>query len=365
MTAHESGPERAADAPAYRRIFDLTGRDAVVVGAASGIGAVAAAALAAFGASVVCADVDERGLAATVARITGQGGTARSAVADVRSPEDMRRLAGECERTRILLVTPATNVRKRLGDVTDDEFDRIVDLNLRGMFLAVREFGTRMAARSGGSIITVSSIRSQVVEPGQGVYAATKAAVVQLTRAAAAEWGTHGVRANVLVPGIVDTPLAAQIRADPRWRRAYADKSALRRWGRPEELAGAVVYLASEASGFVTGSSVVVDGGWLASTAATNRRCSRCPMPSPRPRCGPTGGWPGISPGFRARTSGRRPRCGRRGRPAGRSTARSSVSSAARTSSCPPGAVPSASGSPAPGAAPREGSSCTATPAAS
>ncbi|TDE19059.1 SDR family oxidoreductase [Actinomadura sp. 6K520] len=245
-------------------MFDLTGRDAVVIGAASGIGAAAAAALAAFGASVTCADVDEAGLATTVEHITGQGGAGRAMVTDIRSPEHLRRLADRCDRARILLVTPATNVRKRISDVTDEDFDRIVDLNLRGMFLAVREFGRRMAAQGSGSIITVSSIRSQVVEPGQAVYAATKAAVVQLTRAAAVEWGPCGVRANVLVPGIVDTPLAAQIQADPAWRRAYAERSALRRWGRPDELAGAVVYLASDAAGYVTGSSVVVDGGWLA-----------------------------------------------------------------------------------------------------
>lgn len=102
------------------------------------------------------------------------------------------------------------------------------------------------------------------MEPGQGVYAATKAGLVQLMRAAAAELGPSGVRLNAIAPGIVDTPLTAQIRENPEWFEAYSSKSALGRWSRPDELAGAVVYLASDASSFVTGSQLFVDGGWTA-----------------------------------------------------------------------------------------------------
>jgi NAD(P)-dependent dehydrogenase (short-subunit alcohol dehydrogenase family) len=121
-----------------------------------------------------------------------------------------------------------------------------------------------MAERGRGSIIGFSSIRAVAVEPGQGVYAATKAGLVQLLRTAAAELGPSGVRLNAIAPGIVDTPLTAQIKDDPAWAQAYADKSALGRWSRPDELAGAVVYLASDASSFVTGAQLHVDGGWTA-----------------------------------------------------------------------------------------------------
>jgi NAD(P)-dependent dehydrogenase (short-subunit alcohol dehydrogenase family) len=121
-----------------------------------------------------------------------------------------------------------------------------------------------MASAGGGSIVVVSSIRSQVVEPGQGVYAATKAGVVQMIRALAAELGPQGVRANALVPGVVETPLTEQIKSHPDWYDAYAAKSALGRWAQPLEMAGPIVYLASDASSFVTGSLLVVDGGWLA-----------------------------------------------------------------------------------------------------
>jgi NAD(P)-dependent dehydrogenase (short-subunit alcohol dehydrogenase family) len=137
-------------------------------------------------------------------------------------------------------------------------------LNLRGTFLLLRDVGRVMAEQGRGSIIVFSSIRAQVVEPGQGVYAATKAGVVQLVRALAAELGPRGVRANAIAPGVVETPLTAQIKNHPEWHQAYAQKGALQRWAQPSELVGAVVYLASDASSYVTGSLFFVDGGWTA-----------------------------------------------------------------------------------------------------
>jgi len=137
-------------------------------------------------------------------------------------------------------------------------------LNLKGTFRLIREFGRGMAERGSGSIIAFSSIRAQTVEPGQGVYAATKAGTVQMLRALAAELGTSGVRVNAVAPGIVETPLTAQIKDSPDWYDAYAQKSVLGRWAKPYEMVGAIVYLASEASSYVTGSFVLVDGGWTA-----------------------------------------------------------------------------------------------------
>src|SRR5207249_2709649 len=114
------------------------------------------------------------------------------------------------------------------------------------------------------SIVVFSSIRSKVVEPGQGVYAMTKAGIVLLVQAAAAEFGAAGVRVNAIGPGIVDTPLTTQIKADPDWYRAYAEKSVLKRWARPEEIVGPTLFLASDAASFVTGTILMADGGWTA-----------------------------------------------------------------------------------------------------
>ncbi|SED65307.1 SDR family NAD(P)-dependent oxidoreductase [Streptomyces melanosporofaciens] len=244
----------------YSRLFRLDGRKAVVVGAGSGIGRESALALAAHGATVVCADRDLK-----AAEETASMGQEMSAYAlDVLDGEAVVRAAEELGAVDVLVFTAATNVRKHLLDYTADEFDRVVGLNLRASFDLVRAFGRGMAERGRGSIIGFSSIRAVAVEPGQGVYAATKAGLVQLLRTAAAELGPKGVRVNAVAPGVVDTPLTAQIRSVPEWSEAYASKSALGRWSRPDELAGAVVYLASEASSFVTGSQLFVDGGWTA-----------------------------------------------------------------------------------------------------
>jgi NAD(P)-dependent dehydrogenase (short-subunit alcohol dehydrogenase family) len=121
-----------------------------------------------------------------------------------------------------------------------------------------------MTKQKSGSIVIFSSIRSQVVEPGQAVYAMTKAGIVQLVRGAACEFGAHGVRVNAIGPGVVETPLTAPIKANADWYNAYASKNVLKRWARADEMIGPTLFLVSDAASYVTGTILFADGGWLA-----------------------------------------------------------------------------------------------------
>jgi NAD(P)-dependent dehydrogenase (short-subunit alcohol dehydrogenase family) len=249
----------------YEKLFRLDGRVAVVIGAGSGIGEAAAKGLAAHGAVVVCADNQLEAAARTANTI---GGNATAVAVDITRTgsvsEFFSTLKTEHNRLDIVVTTPGANVRKPITDYQDDEFDRVVELNLKGTFRVLREAGRTMSELGGGSIIAFSSIRSQVVEPGQGVYAATKAGIVQMVRALAAELGTKGVRVNAIAPGVVETPLTRPIKDRPDWYAAYAAKSVFNRWASADEMVGPVIYLASDASSYVTGSVLFVDGGWTA-----------------------------------------------------------------------------------------------------
>ena len=221
-------------------------------------------ALAAHGAEVLCADLSVDAASRVATAIVDDGGRAHTGAVDAGDGSSIAALLDDFGPLDILVTTPAINVRKRLLEVSEEEFHRVVSLNLIGTFHAITQAGRRMVTTGGGSIIAISSIRAQVVEPGQGVYSATKAGVLQMIRTLAAELGPDGVRVNALAPGVVETPLTEQIKAQTEWYRAYAEKSALGRWAQPIEMAGPIVYLASDASSFVTGSLLVADGGWLA-----------------------------------------------------------------------------------------------------
>jgi NAD(P)-dependent dehydrogenase (short-subunit alcohol dehydrogenase family) len=252
----------------YRNLFDLSGRVALVVGGGSGIGQAGAEGMAAFGAHVVVADIVEEDAQGVAERIRLAGNRASATAIDVRDTAAVERLVQEVVasqgRLDVVLTTPAVNLRKRLIDYTDDEFDRVIELNLKGTFRVARACAAHMQERKRGSIILISSIRSVNVEPGQSIYASTKAGIAQMTRGLAVELGPHGVRVNALAPGIVATPLTRPITSNPVWNEAYAKHSALGRWAAPEEMAGPIIFLASDASSYLTGTILFADAGWTA-----------------------------------------------------------------------------------------------------
>jgi NAD(P)-dependent dehydrogenase (short-subunit alcohol dehydrogenase family) len=248
--------------------FMLDGKTIVVIGAGSGIGEAVADACARRGAEVACLDIDGAAAGTVTSRILAFGGRATSGTIDVRDRRDVDRalteVAARYGRLDAVVATPGVNVRKPILDYRDEEFDRVVAVNLKGSFHVLRTAGRIMTGQRSGSIVLFSSIRAQTVEPGQSVYAATKAGILQLVRTAAAEFGSAGVRVNAVAPGIVETPLTAQIKKDPAWYAAYAAKNVLGRWARADEMAGPTVFLVSDAASYVTGTLLVADGGWTA-----------------------------------------------------------------------------------------------------
>jgi NAD(P)-dependent dehydrogenase (short-subunit alcohol dehydrogenase family) len=246
------------------KLFDLSEKTAAVIGGGSGIGEAVAIGAAQLGAAVVVLDANEE----AARRVAAGIGTAASAGAlDIRDGTAVRQSLETVARRRgldIVVCTPSINVRKPILAYEQEEFDRVVAVNLKGSFNVLQAAGRVMTKQGSGSIVIFSSIRSQVVEPGQSVYAMTKAGIVQLVRTGAAEFGPYGVRVNAVGPGVVETPLTAPIKANADWYAAYANKSALKRWARADEMVGPTLFLASDAASYVTGTILFADGGWTA-----------------------------------------------------------------------------------------------------
>jgi NAD(P)-dependent dehydrogenase (short-subunit alcohol dehydrogenase family) len=257
--------------PNFQNLFRLDGKTALVAGAASGIGRSAARALSAAGAKVICADVNDAGATDVANEIHKDNGQAESVHLDITDESNIAAAIAKYSRVDVLVSTPAVNVRKPLLSYSAAEFENVTRLNLKGTFLIAQAVARGMSERKSGSIIFFSSIRSITVEPGQGVYAATKAGLVQLARTFAAELGRSSVRVNCIAPGVVETPLTEPIKSRPEWYNAYVNKNALGRWASADEMAGPVVFLASEASSYVTGAVLFVDAGGPLSTAASSR----------------------------------------------------------------------------------------------
>src|ERR1700722_4867321 len=255
--------------PDYRKLFDLTGKTAVVLGAASGIGKSSAEALAGLGARVVCADRDRNRNEATAAGIRAAGGWAEAITTDGALASDVAALVAAAKskfaRLDIAVTTPGLNIRKTILDYTEEDLDRVVTLNLKGTVYFFQAFGRAMIEQGGGgSIIACSSVRAVTIEPGLAVYGSTKAAIGLLVKGFASEVGRFGVRVNAIAPSIAETALTEPFKQRPDIYKLYAAHTVFNRWSTADEVASAVAFLASDAASYVSGSTLFVDGGWTA-----------------------------------------------------------------------------------------------------
>ncbi|WP_295700513.1 glucose 1-dehydrogenase [Lapillicoccus sp.] len=248
--------------------FLLTGRVAVVTGGTRGLGAGFARALAEAGARVVIGGRDEAAGAEMVATLADDGLTAEFVAGDVTEDADVARLLARTlevfGRVDVLVNNAGACVHAPALEVTDADWQHVIDVNLTAVWRVARTFGRHFVAQGAGSIVNIGSMSGMIVNrpQWQPAYNASKAAVHHLTRSLAAEWGPAGVRVNALAPGYIKTDMSPV--DDPQFRRQWIEDAPLQRYGTVEELAPAVVFLASDASSFVSGSVLVADGGYTA-----------------------------------------------------------------------------------------------------
>ncbi|MCI0492183.1 MAG: SDR family oxidoreductase [Planctomycetes bacterium] len=248
--------------------FSLAGRHAVVTGGSRGIGLAIARTFAAAGAKVTLCSRKEGHVNSAVREIETSGGAACGLVADVGRADDISRLADAAEAhfgpVDVLVNNAATN--RHFGPIeriTEDDWDHTLTVNLKGPLLLSQRFGQRMIEGGGGTIVNIASAAGLQAAPRMGAYSVSKAALIMLTKVLAREWGRFGVRVNCICPGLVQTDLSESLWDDATRREAILATMAFNRIGQPDEIAGAALYLASNASSFTTGAVLQVDGGMV------------------------------------------------------------------------------------------------------
>ena len=249
-------------------MFDLKGRVALVTGASRGIGEAIAKAYAERGARVIVSSRKQDGCEAVAGAIVAAGGEAVAMACHIGDMEALAKLFAAVQerygRLDVLVNNAATN--PYYGHVLDTDlgaFQKTVDVNIRGYFFASVLGGRLMRTGGGGSIINIASVNAIRPGPLQGIYSVTKGAVLNMTKAFARECGPEGIRCNAILPGLIRTKFAGALISDEQQLQHYVGNNPLRRVGEPQDLAGAAVFLASDASSYVTGEFLVVDGGFL------------------------------------------------------------------------------------------------------
>lgn len=249
--------------------IDLSGRVALVTGAGRGIGKSISIALANSGADLAVVDINKQTAEATGREIASLGRRAIGLQADVSKSGEadltVARAAEALGKVDILVNNAGIVVRKAMEDYTDEDWDNVMNVNLKGVFNFSRAVGRLMIRQGkGGRIISIASIMGLVALPPRASYVSSKGGIVALTRDLAAEWARHNITVNCICPGWVKTEMTGPYFAQPEVGKYLLDRVPLGRFAEPAEIAGVVVFLASDLSGYITGQSIAVDGGWTA-----------------------------------------------------------------------------------------------------
>jgi NAD(P)-dependent dehydrogenase (short-subunit alcohol dehydrogenase family) len=249
--------------------FRLDGRRALVTGGSKGLGLVMATALAEAGADVALVSrnlAECRAAADSIARATGRRLIAFEA--DVTRSDQVERLVTQVQEALgpvdVLINNAGINVRGAAEELSESDWDAVVGVNLKAPFLVARRLGPDMCRRGWGRVINMGSILSVIALPGRAPYASAKAGLLNLTKVLALEWAGRGVTVNAICPGPFATDMNKPLLNDPEKYKAFVAKIPMGRWGELHEIAGAAVFLASDAASYVTGSALFVDGGWTA-----------------------------------------------------------------------------------------------------
>jgi gluconate 5-dehydrogenase len=246
-------------------LFDLTGQTALVTGASRGLGQIFARALANSGADLILTSRKRDDLTSFVAEIEAMGRKATPLALDVRDQGSIERMAAEaeaaCGQIHILVNNAGCNVRKPALDVTWDDWNLILDTNLRGSFFVAQQMARRMVPHGYGRIVNIGSVTSVFGYAGLAPYGASRGGIRQLTMSLADDWGKYGITVNCLAPGWFHTQQNTVLYQNEPWVEYLKDRIPVKRPGEPRDLEGAVVFLASESSRYITGQTLLVDGG--------------------------------------------------------------------------------------------------------
>jgi len=243
-------------------MFNVKGKVVFVTGAASGLGQAIALGFDALGSNVVLADIDQEGLELTASKMSSDPLIVNMDVTNTDSVQiAVKTVLEKYKRIDVSFNIPGINIRKPALELSYEEFDKVIDVNLKGVFRCAKEVGKVMYDQKYGSMINMASIFAELIMPKQVAYASTKGALRQMTRVLAAEWAPY-VRVNAIGPCYIETPLVKQVMENKEWYEKVKSQNIMRRFGLPEEVVGPAVFLASDASSLITGFLLLVDGGW-------------------------------------------------------------------------------------------------------